>query len=88
MVGSLLLPFPIDWYTQINKEYFTDDVQTVAAENLMPENQIRDDDDDDLGNWILEDPDFIQQQRFIMNQMGEEVAVDLESDEDEEEPLL
>lgn len=38
LVTILLLPFPIDRYTQINKEFFTDDVQTVAAENLMPEN--------------------------------------------------
>lgn len=27
---SLLLPFPLDRYYQVNKDYFTDDITTVA----------------------------------------------------------
>ena len=39
--------------------------------------------DDDLGNLILEDPEMIRQQQFILDQMGEEEEVDVESDEDQ-----
>jgi hypothetical protein len=33
------LPFRLDRYTTLSKEYFSDDVTTIAPEELMPEGQ-------------------------------------------------
>lgn len=51
----------------------------------MPENQLHDPvDEDELDNRIFEDPDMIRQQQFIMDNLGNEEEVELESEEDEE----
>jgi len=58
-----LLPFPLDRYSRVSKEYFTEEFTTVAQENLMPENQgMVEEDMVDFDHLIHENPDAVREQ--------------------------